>query len=194
MPHIHNEPNQHDMTVSAYIVRQEAGEWKCLVHMHKKIDKLMQIGGHIELDETPWQSMAHELGDETGYQLPELTLLQPFDTVPSIGDAIVHPVPFLVNTHNVGNDHYHSDLCYAFIANDVPSGARADGESADLRWYSLDELSTLARKGEALEDVANIYETLLQYLSKMSKIDPSLFSLTKPIAGVTYKRGAPGTV
>ena len=65
----------------------------------------MQIGGHIELDETPWQSMAHELGDETGYQLPELTLLQPFDTVPSIGDAIVHPVPFLVNTHNVGNDN-----------------------------------------------------------------------------------------
>jgi len=49
MSHIHTQPGQHDMTVSAFIVRQVDGEWKCLVHLHKKAGKLMQVGGHVEL-------------------------------------------------------------------------------------------------------------------------------------------------
>lgn len=61
MPHIHTKPDQHDMTASAYILRQENGVWKCLVHFHKKVEKLMQVGGHIELNETPWQTITHEL-------------------------------------------------------------------------------------------------------------------------------------
>lgn len=75
MPHIHTQPNQHDMTVSAYIVRKENDEWKYLVHFHKKIEVLMQIGGHIELDETPWQTVAHELEEESGYTPYELTVV-----------------------------------------------------------------------------------------------------------------------
>ena len=67
MPHIHTAPNQHDMTVSAYIILRDGEDLKCLVHLHKKVGKLMQIGGHIELDETPWQSVVHELFEESGY-------------------------------------------------------------------------------------------------------------------------------
>ena len=74
MPHIHTEPDQHDMTVSAYIVRTDSAEPLCLVHMHRKIGKLAQIGGHIELNETPWQSIAHELEEESGYTLENATL------------------------------------------------------------------------------------------------------------------------
>ena len=61
MAHIHDQPNQHDLTACAFIIRQVDGEWRCLVHMHKKLGKLLQIGGHVELHETPWQSVAHEL-------------------------------------------------------------------------------------------------------------------------------------
>lgn len=187
MPHIHTKPNQHDMTVSAYILRQEKGDWKCLVHMHKKIGMLMQVGGHIELDETPWQSMAHELGDETGYQLPYLQLLQPSKQVPHITDAIVHPVPFLLNTYDVGDKHYHSDLCYGFIAKSKPVGSRADGESADLRWYTVNELHELANEGVALADTAEIYEEFLARLPELVKTDTSNFLLTKPIKGSSRK-------
>ncbi len=33
----------------------------------------MQVGGHIELDETPWQAVEHELREESGYTLAELS-------------------------------------------------------------------------------------------------------------------------
>lgn len=45
MPHINVKPGQRDITVSTYIVRLERGEPLCLVHMHRKVGKLMQAGG-----------------------------------------------------------------------------------------------------------------------------------------------------
>ena len=193
MPHIHTQPNQHDMTVSAYIVRKENDEWKYLVHFHKKIEVLMQIGGHIELDETPWQTVAHELEEESGYTPYELTVVQYTADRPKQAGNVTHPTPLLVNTHNVGNDHYHSDLCYAFVASGLPSRHVAVDESADIRWLTRDELATGARDGTLLADVAYIYEFLLDHIDAMVQLDATNYSLDKPQSiGLSYKRGAPG--
>ena len=189
MPHIHTEPGQHDMTVSAYIVRQrEDGKWLCLVHMHRKIDVLMQVGGHIELNQTPWQAMASELRDESGYDLTELSILQ-WSSPPPISQKIIHPQPLLTNTHRAGEDHYHSDTCYGFIANTEPQHSMADGESDDLRWLSLKELQVSAAQGDALQDVAEIYEYLLDSRLSMIEMPATDFSLAKPEkGGIVYKR------
>jgi 8-oxo-dGTP pyrophosphatase MutT (NUDIX family) len=187
MAHIHTQPNQHDMTVSAYVVRV-ADEPLCMVHMHKKIDKLMQIGGHIELSETPWQAVQHELEEESGYQLDQLYVLQPFSDVLSAKDAVIHPVPFASNTHDVGNGHYHSDLCYGFIAENKPSGVLAANESEDIRWVSLSELKLLAKSGEALGDIVDIYAYLIDHLDEFARIPAKSFSTAKPTRGITYKR------
>jgi 8-oxo-dGTP pyrophosphatase MutT (NUDIX family) len=165
MPHIHTQPGQHDLTVSAYIIRQGDGEWQCLVHMHKKIGKLMQVGGHIELDETPWQSLAHELRDEAGYTLSELSVLQPVASVPSIADAVIHPVPFVQNTHDVGSQHYHSDMCFGFLADSLPAASVAEGESEDIRWLTLTDMAALIECKTLLEDTADIYAYLIQNMS-----------------------------
>lgn len=68
MAHIHTAPGQHDNTVTLYIVRQFGTEWKGLLHMHRKHHRLLPVGGHVELDETPWQSAVHELREEAGYE------------------------------------------------------------------------------------------------------------------------------
>lgn len=188
MPHIHTQPNQHDMTVSAYIIRREAGTWKCLVHLHKKIDTLMQVGGHIELDTTPWQSMAAELREETGYTLRELTILQPYADLPSMTDPIVHPVPLLVNTHDVGKQHYHSDMCYGFVARAVPDHTVADGESHVLRWLTLGEMQQEADRGAALQDAVDIYRWIFTIVDDCHQVAAEQFSLEKPTKGITYKR------
>jgi 8-oxo-dGTP diphosphatase len=188
MPHIHTAPGQHDMTVSAYVVRHVNGEWFCLVHMHKKIDMLMQIGGHIDLDQTPWQALAAELREETGYELAEVSVLQPFAGVPEITDAVVHPAPLLMNTRDVGGGHYHSDTCYAFVATAEPKGALAENESADLRWLTLAELQDASKNGEALQDTVEIYTYLLAHLENLTLVSASSFSLAKPTKGITYKR------
>ena len=60
MPHIHTEPGQVDTTVTMYLFRERNGVLETMLHMHKKLGKLMPIGGHVELDETIWQAVAHD--------------------------------------------------------------------------------------------------------------------------------------
>lgn len=193
MPHIHTEPNQHDMTISGYIVRDDQPELLCLVHMHRKMGKLMQIGGHIELNETPWQTVAHEVEEESGFTLDELDVVQhSADKVREIGN-VTHPTPFLVNTHNVGNSHFHSDLCYGFVASGAPKHGIADGESADLRWMTMTQLDAAVVSGEALADTVEIYRYLIVQLGSYARVAATDFSLDKPIEAIaTYKFGAPG--
>ena len=193
MAHIHTEPNQHDITVSAYIVLYDDNEWKCLVHFHRKIHKLMQIGGHIELDETPWQSIIHELRDETGFMVDDVEVLQHVNDRLIEKEGITHPTPFSASTYFVGNNHYHSDFAYGFIAKQQPSHVPAEDESDDLRWVTLTELRHLVDSSEALEDVYRIYAFLLKHLESYARVPAEDYSLDKPtIQGVTYNHGAPG--
>jgi 8-oxo-dGTP pyrophosphatase MutT (NUDIX family) len=183
MPHIHTNPGEHDMTVSAYIVRMQDDVPMVLVHMHRKFQKLMQCGGHIELNESPWASIAHELTEETGYRLNELSVLQPTAKSIPLSSAVVHPVPVSMNTHRVNGDHLHSDLVYAFVANAAPHSAPAEGESQDIRWLSIDDLRAEVANGNALEDVFQIYETIItSYLEAYEWVPASDFELDDPVA------------
>lgn len=143
MPHIHTAPNQHDTTVTAFIVRIDEDEPKLLLHMHRKFGILMPPGGHIELDETPWAAMSHELEEESGYVLSELDLLQPKVRLEAASRIVIHPQPFLSNTHAVSDEHFHTDLDYLLIAHDAPSRLPHEGESNDLRWLSASEIAAL---------------------------------------------------
>lgn len=181
MPHIHTEPGQHDVTVSAYIIRIDEAEPRLLVHMHKKFGKLMQVGGHIELDETPWRALEHEVFEESGYTLTELQLLQPQHTLPALANAIVHPVPLLMNTHKVSETHYHSDLAYGFVTSHIPTQAPSEGESSDIRWMTMSELTAAVAEGIALEDVVQIFEAITKdCLDSYYRIEASIFSVDEP--------------
>jgi len=143
MPHIHTGENEHDLTVSAYIARTDTDEPKVLVHMHKKLGRLLAIGGHVELLETPWQALAHELEEESGYSLDQLQVLQPSSRIKKLSKVALHPYPLAVNTHSIPQTHFHTDLEYGFVTTTDPSHAIGAGESLDLRWYTQVELNGL---------------------------------------------------
>lgn len=143
MPHLHTAPNQHDHTVTMFIVRYVKGEPRILLHLHRKFKMLMPPGGHIELDETPWAAVAHELAEETGYELKDLQLWQPKMRLQAARGAVIHPQPFASNTHAVNSQHYHTDLDYLFIAEAEPPRSPAEGESTDLRWLSRADIVAL---------------------------------------------------
>lgn len=179
MPHIHTELGQHDTTVSAWIFREEAGERKVLVHMHRKIQKYMQVGGHIELEETPWQAIAHELEEESGYSLSELEIYQPLYMPRAARSGIVHPTPVFIDTHQPTPGHYHTDIRYAFLAKDMPKSRPAQGESEDVRWYTLDELR---KEPFVLKDIVESYELIHDIVRKsyMHLVPTVEFSLEEP--------------
>ena len=181
MSHIHTQPGQHDLTVSAYIVRRVGGEWACLVHMHKKLHKLLQIGGHVELDETPWQALAREVMEEAGYELSALRLLVPNSVAFTSGHHVVHPLPVSINTHKFSDSHYHTDLAYAFEAVAEPTGVLGEGESHDIRWLTLGDMEQAVEAQEIVLDVAETYLRIIELcLSTYQTVPASTFSLAHP--------------
>ena len=164
MPHIHTEPNQHDHTVTAFIIRDDMDEPHMLLHMHRKLHTLLPPGGHIELDETPWAAMGHELEEESGYSFDDLELIQPRTRLATLKTIVVHPQPILSNTHAMPDNHFHTDLDYLFIAHGEPKHSPKEGESNDIRWLSAHEIAALP-PGQIYENVREIsqyvFDTLL---------------------------------
>ena len=205
MAHLHCAPGQHDLTVSAYIIRlagdggaaPAAGtgpEPLCLVHRHKRIGRLMQVGGHVELDETPWAALAHEVREESGYDLDQLDVLQTGPEVAGAVDtdgAVAHPQPFLVNTQMLPCQHFHTDLTYALVARGEPrhgvgvddeTGAGDPEESTDLRWYTVAELDRAVGPGGALADVAVFYRVVVERVLPVARAVPAaMFGLDDPV-------------
>lgn len=179
MSHIHTKPGQHDTTVSAWIFREDDGGRKVLVHMHRKIQKYMQVGGHIELNETPWQAIAHELEEESGYSLSELEVYQPLYMPRITSSGIVHPTPVFIDTHQPTPEHYHTDIRYAFLAKDLPKHPPAEGESEDVRWYTLEQLK---KEPLVLKDILGSYELINNIIDTpyMHRVATSEFSLEEP--------------
>lgn len=182
MPHIHTEPGQYDFTVSAWIFRRDEDGLKVLVHMHRKIKKYMQIGGHIELNESPWQAISHELKEESGYSLDELKLVQPEYMPVTFEDAAVSPVPTFVSAFQPVVGHYHADFCYAFMAYSLPENPPHEAESQELRWMTFGELRQALDSNQILTDVVEIYESLRDIVEKpyMKLVDTSMFTLGHP--------------
>lgn len=159
MPHIHTQPGQHDLTVSTFIVRTDTPEPTLLLHMHKKLGKLLQFGGHSELHETPWQAMIHELREESGYDPDQLLLVQPKTRIKRLTGVAMHPLPFVFHTVRFSPDldHYHSDLAYLALASEPPRNQVAEKESSDIRLLTLKEILVLPES----EIFQNVRETCI---------------------------------
>ncbi|MDN5274430.1 MAG: pyrophosphohydrolase including oxidative damage repair enzyme [Candidatus Saccharibacteria bacterium] len=142
MAHIHTKPGQHDHTISIYLFRTDFSEPKVMLHFHKKMNSLAQFGGHIELDENPWEALIHELKEETGYNIEQVSLLQPHTRLKSITGSVVHPYPVTHTTMGYPNKggHAHTDSAYALTANEEPHESPDEGESTDLRLFTKAEL------------------------------------------------------
>ena len=178
MAHIHDGKGEHDLTVSAFIVRTDLPDPKLLLHMHKKLHVLLQPGGHVELNEDPWMAIQHELQEETGYSFDELQLLQPQGRLTGISQAKLHPIPVVVNTHNFDHEghHKHTDMSYAFVAKGEASLQPGEGESSDIRWLSLTELDALS-ESEIYENVREIGRYVLStVLSSWEQVEPTDYS------------------
>lgn len=169
MPHIHNKLGQHDTTVTACIVRVDLPEPKMLLHMHRKLGKLLPFGGHVELNEDPWDAIEHEILEESGYQFGQLKVLLPKARIKSLTGVKLHPIPVACNTHlfTIGSEHFHTDMTYAFIAHGAPKRSIVPGESVDIQAYTLKEILAMdeSRMNENIKEIVKYIftECLLTY-------------------------------
>jgi 8-oxo-dGTP pyrophosphatase MutT (NUDIX family) len=119
-----DEPGAH-FTASALVVDPGVGR-VCLVH-HRKLDRWLQPGGHIEpADESVLAAAIREVGEETSLSVHPLRN--------GLLDVDVHEYP----ERNGRHAHLHLDCRFLVVAEDADA-LRSSAESTDVQWFALDE-------------------------------------------------------
>jgi 8-oxo-dGTP pyrophosphatase MutT (NUDIX family) len=131
MPHLHEKI---DFTVAIFVVHDR----KILVIHHRKLDKWLPLGGHIELEEDPEQAALREAREESGLEV-ELIGERPPTTSPGTRALIA---PRFLDIHRISPTHEHIGMIY-WARPKSGRVALAAAEHHDIRWCSLADLETL---------------------------------------------------
>jgi 8-oxo-dGTP pyrophosphatase MutT (NUDIX family) len=135
MAHIHEKI---DFTVAIFVVH----EAKVLLIHHRKLNKWLPLGGHIELDEDPEQAARREAKEESGFDV-ELLGERPPTTEPGTRALIG---PRFLDIHRISDTHEHIGMIYwARLKGGVDAhiAELAAEEHHDIRWCSVAELDKL---------------------------------------------------
>jgi 8-oxo-dGTP pyrophosphatase MutT (NUDIX family) len=122
-------------TASCYIL-DDTG--RILLHHHRRLDRWLQMGGHVEGDEAPGRAAVREGREESG--LPDLRIDEE-----NIFDLDVHAIP----AGRGEPDHEHFDV--RFLARTAsPEAIAVDrAESHDLAWVTLARAAELMPGSES---------------------------------------------
>jgi 8-oxo-dGTP pyrophosphatase MutT (NUDIX family) len=131
MAHIHEKI---DFTVAIFVVH----EGRVLLIHHRKLDKWLPLGGHIELDEEPEQAALREAKEESGLDV-ELLGERPPTTEPGTRALIA---PRFLDIHRITPTHEHIGLIY-FARPRGGDVTLATEEHHDIRWVGAEELDGL---------------------------------------------------
>ena len=101
MAHIHEKI---DFTVAIFVVH----DGKILLIHHRKLDKWLPLGGHIELEEDPEQAALREAKEESGFDV-ELLGERPPTTSPGTRALIA---PRFLDIHRINDTHEHIGMIY----------------------------------------------------------------------------------
>lgn len=119
------------ITASCWIV--DEGHGYALLTHHRKLDRWLQLGGHIEDDRDILSAALREAREESG-----LVDIQPVDA--AIFDVDAHRIP----ARKQEPEHFHYDIRFLFQARRGDQLTISD-ESHDLRWFSIAELQAFPR-------------------------------------------------
>jgi 8-oxo-dGTP pyrophosphatase MutT (NUDIX family) len=112
------------VTASGIVV----GRRGTVLHLHKRLGRWMQPGGHIDPGETPSTAARREATEELGLGVEH----------PADGPRLIH-----LDVHEAALGHTHLDLRYLLLGEDADPHP-PPGESPEARWYSWDEATTTA--------------------------------------------------
>ncbi len=112
------------VTASALVV----GPRGTVLHLHKRLGRWMQPGGHIDPGESPPAAARREAEEELGLVVHH----------PGGGPRLLH-----LDVHEAALGHTHLDLRYLLIGSDADPSP-PPGESPEARWCDWDEAAGMA--------------------------------------------------
>ena len=136
---------------SVFLINPE--DKRILLVKHKKFNKWVQPGGHIEDEETPEEAALRETYEETGIKVKLLGERFPRE------DDFIKPLRIQKNRNKEGD--VHIDIIYAGVpVNDV-EGHISD-ESIDLHWFTRKELDYI----DLFPDIKITYDYIINEILK----------------------------
>lgn len=106
-----------------------------LIH-HRKLDKWLPPGGHINENETPDEALEREFAEELNLKIE---ILNKIAVAPENNIKKQLAVPFYINVHSVG-DHDHCCLFYLCRPKNQEHLEVNKSELKDFAWFSSEEL------------------------------------------------------
>jgi 8-oxo-dGTP pyrophosphatase MutT (NUDIX family) len=120
-----------------------AGPRGTVLLVHRKLGIWLQPGGHIDAGEIPADAARRETAEETGLPVHH----------PDDGPCLFH-----LDVHPAADDHLHLDLRYLLQCDSEADPAPPEGESQQVRWFSLAEALEVADVGliDAVRRLENV--------------------------------------
>lgn len=134
-------------TATAYIVSKFNNQYKVLLHKHKKLNIWIGIGGHVEKDENPQETVLREVREETNLNIKLISedrLLRTKDV-----EQLITPQAIIQEKIPLYKDepvHYHIDSIY-FAFCKTPKNIKI---AEDYGWFSADKLKKSGLEKEVL--------------------------------------------
>jgi len=135
------------VTASAWVLSPDKSE--TLLTHHRKLNRWLQLGGHIENDSTIQKAALREAIEESG--MNDMSLVSD-----KIFDIDVHKIP----TNKKVLEHYHYDI--RFLIQAKSTDFTKSLESNELAWVKLTEVSDLVSD-----------ESILRMCRKTSNVLPN---------------------
>ena len=131
MAHIHDKI---DFTVAIFVVHAD----KVLVIHHRKLDRWLPLGGHVELDEDPEQAALRETKEESGL---DVVLIGERPPTSGAGTRALIAPRFL-DIHRITDTHEHIGMIYWARPRNGET-TLASEEHYDIRWCAAEDLDRL---------------------------------------------------
>lgn len=136
---------------SVFLINPE--DKRILLVKHKKFNKWVQPGGHIEDEETPEEAALRETYEETGIKVKLLGDRFPRE------DDFIKPLGIQRNRNKEGD--VHIDIIYAGVPVNEVEGHISD-ESIDLHWFTRKELDYI----DLFPDIKITYDYIINEILK----------------------------
>jgi 8-oxo-dGTP pyrophosphatase MutT (NUDIX family) len=131
MPHLHKEI---DFVVAVFIVYKS----KVLLVHHKILNEWLPVGGHIELNENPEQTIFREIYEETGLKKQDFTIISNKPKLYGKRFKFLF-TPSYLDIHDFSKEHKHINLIY-FVKSKKDKVTRNENEHNKIRWFSKNDI------------------------------------------------------
>lgn len=154
----YDSPMMRQFTASVYILDQG----KVLLIYHKKLQKWLQPGGHIDPGELPSEAAVREALEETGMVVE---IIPQENVWIQESNARSFPRPFVCELQEIPaykEQPAHQHIDFQYLARPVGGGENQNlSEIEAMRWFTLEEVEALKPGVEVYKETQEVLRTIL---------------------------------